>query len=375
MSKHRKHTRTDPLILAINPGSTTTKTALFKGNGLLFNEKTAHSLQTLSTFKTIPAQAGLRIRAVAAALKKNILTPGDVDAVVARGGLLRPCPCGVYKINSAMLDDLEKSRFGEHASNLGAIIAHHIASQSRIPAFVVNPPVVDELCREARLSGLPGIKRRAVWHALNQKMVGKIIADRLHFPYEKLNLIIAHLGGGISIAAHRHGRAIDVNNALEGEGPFSVERSGGIAAADIARLAQTTALKDILSRIAGYGGIAGYLGTNDFLSVERRLRNGDTKAAAVVAAMAYQTAKEIAARAAVLCGEVDAIVLTGSVVYSKTFVSRIKRRIRFIAPVHVVPGEMEMQALAEGAMNVLAGSEQAHTYPSRKTQHKGDPLW
>ena len=353
----------NPLILVINPGSTTTKTALYKGTRPVFAESISHGLPVLSKCGSIIAQTELRLKAVAAALKKSGLPPGGIDAVAARGGLLSPCACGVYRINRAMLQDLEKSRFGEHASNLGAIIAHRIASVEGVPAFVVNPPVVDELCPEARLSGIPEIQRRAVWHALNQKMVGHIIAGRLGAAYEKLNLIIAHIGGGTSIAAHRRGRAIEVNNALEGEGPFAVERCGGIAAADIARLAQKGCLNS--RRIAGSAGLAGFLGTNDFVAIEKRIRRGDTKAAAAVSAMAYQTAKEIGGCAAALCGKVDAVVLTGSVVYSKAFVRKIKARIAFIAPVYVIAGEREMQALAEGALSVLSGREKARTYPDR----------
>lgn len=348
----------------VNPGSTSTRTALYSGPVCLFNIKGAHRMSCLSACRTLADRVAHRMRSVTAVLKQQGIRLCDLDAIAVRGGMLRPCASGVYRINAAMLADLKSSRFGEHASSLGALMAEQISEKAGIPAFVVDPPVVDELCPEARWSGMPGVQRRAVWHALNQKMAARVAARRLDTPYEKLNLIVAHLGGGSSIAAHRRGRVIDVTNALDGEGPFAVERSGGIAAADMVRLAGTESADRLLKCIAGCGGLAGYLGTNDFVIAEKRSGRGDALARQVISAMAYQTAKEIAACAAVLCGEVDAIVLTGAVAGSRAFVRKIKRRVRFIAPVHIVPGEREMQALAAGVLAVLTGRAKVREYPS-----------
>lgn len=365
MQPAKRRTMHAPMILALNPGSTSTKIALFTGTKLQWAKHTHHPLEQLRACSTIAAQADMRALAIAAALKKNRCAPREIEAVAARGGLLHPCASGVYHINQPMLDDLEQCRFGAHASNLGAILARRIAAPVGIPAFVVDPPVVDELCPEARLTGFPGITRRAVWHALSQKMAGRVIADRLDSTYEKLNLVIAHLGGGISIAAHLRGRAIQVNNAIEGDGPFAVERSGGAPVMDIARMTRKTTLDDMRSRVAGSGGLVAHLGTNDFRVAEEMAAGGNPQAATVVTAMAYQIAREIGACAAVLCGTVDAVVLTGALTRSKNFVRRIKRKVNYIAPVHVLPRDLEMQALAAGALRVLTGTERPGVYRSQ----------
>jgi len=253
---------------------------------------------------------------------------------------------------------------GAHASNLGGLIADQLAQRAGCPAFIVDPVVVDELSTLARYSGLPAIKRRSIFHALNQRAIARKLAERVSKRYEQGNFIVAHLGGGISVGAHFHGRVIDVNNALDGDGPFAPERSGGVPAGDLARLcfAGKHTLADVQRMIKGNGGVVGYLGTNDMRAVEGRIDLGDRSALEVYEAMAYQVAKEIGALAAVLFGDVDAIALTGGLARSELLVGWIKQRVSFVAPVHVFAGEVEMEALALGALRVLRGEEQPRTY-------------
>jgi len=304
----------------------------------------------------------MREAAVLGALRRAGFGPEQLDAVAARGGLLRPCRSGTYLVERPMLAELRVGWHGVHASNLAALAAARIAAAAEAPAFIVDPVVVDELCPEARLSGLPEISRRSAWHALNQRAVARRVARKLGRRYEDVNLVVAHLGGGTSVAAHRRGKAVDVNNALDGDGPFAVERSGGLPAGDLVRLAVKTPRAEMLRKITGGGGMVAYLGTNDLFEVERRVARGERKARDVLAAMAYQVAKEIGACAAVLEGKVDAVVLTGGAARCRALVRRIRRRVRFVAPVHVVPGEMEMAALANGALRVLRGEEGPRRY-------------
>ena len=355
-----------PLILAINPGSTSTKVALFRGPRRVAEEAVRHSAASLRRFRRIVDQAPLRERAVRAMLNRHRIRPGSLAAVVGRGGLLAPCPSGTYRVGPEMLEDLAAERYGAHASNLGAILADRITSAVGVPAFVVDPVVVDELCPEARLSGMPEIPRRSVWHALNHKRVARRVAGRIGRRYEDANLVVAHLGGGVSVAAHRRGRAVEVNNALDGEGPFAVERSGAVPAADLLDLAERRPGRQLRRRIAGAGGVAAYLRTNDLREVERRVAAGDATAQAVLSAMGYQIAREIGACAATLAGRVDAVVLAGGAARCRRLTARIRRRVTFIAPVYTVPGEMEMEALADGALRVLSGEARARSYPPRR---------
>ena len=351
------------LVLVINPGSTSTKVAVWRGRRPIGQQTVRHSARSLRTVRALTDQVPMREAAVLRTLRRGGVRPEELDAVAARGGLLAPCRSGTYRVGPAMLRDLARGRYGVHASNLGALLADRIARQADCPAYVVDPVAVDELCAAARYSGLPEIERRSIWHALNQKAVARVVARKLGKRYEAANLIVAHLGGGISVAAHRHGKAVDVNNALDGDGPFAVERSGGLPAADLVRLARKIPKAEMLRKITGAGGVVAYLGTNDLIEVERRCRAGDAAARAVLAALAYQVAKEIGACAAVLAGRVDAIVLTGSAARCRPLVARVRRRVAFLAPVHVVPGEMEMAALALGALRVLTGEERARSYP------------
>ena len=354
--------RPRPLVLVINTGSTSTKVALFRGPRCICEETVRHPVETLRRFRRLVDQAPMREAAVLGVLEGQGAEPSDLDAVACRGGLLRPLPSGTYRVDEPMLDDLRRARYGTHASNLSAIIGAPIAARAGAPAFIVDPVVVDELCDEARYSGVPEIERRSIWHALNQKAVARRVAGKLGKRYEDAGLIVVHLGGGTSVAAHRRGRTVDVNNALDGDGPFAVERSGGLPAADLVRLAHRMPKADLLARITGGGGVVAYLGTNDMVEVERRAAAGDGAARDVLAAMAYQVAKEIGACAAVLEGNVDAIAITGSLARCRPLVSRVRRRVRFIAPVRVVPGEEEMRALAEGALRVLGGEARARRY-------------
>ena len=356
--------RPAPLVAVINTGSTSTKVALFRGHDIVSDETVRHSVDELNAFRRLIDQVPMRESAVLDVLERCDVALTDLDAVSCRGGLLAPLPSGTYRVDDAMLDDLRSGRYGLHASNLSAVIGARIAEQAEVPAFIVDPVVVDELCPEARYSGIPEIERRSIWHALNQKAVARRIARKLGKRYEEADLIVAHLGGGTSIAAHRRGKVIDVNNALDGDGPFAVERSGGLPAADLVRLAREMPPDELLARITGRGGVVAYLGTNDLLDVENRAAAGDETAKDILAAMAYQVACEIGARAAALAGRVDAIALTGSVARCKPVVRGIKRRVQFIAPVHTIPGAIEMVALAEGALRVLAGEARAKRYRS-----------
>lgn len=349
-------------VLVINPGSTSTKVALYRGTRCAAQETTRHSAKTLRSFHTLIDQVPMRQAAVLRTLRRDRIDPAQLDALAARGGLLAPCPAGTYRVGPAMLAELEHASHGAHASNLGAIIAARIADAAHAPAYIVDPVVVDELCPAARFSGIPEISRRSVWHALNQRAAARRVAKTLGRRYQDLNLVVAHLGGGTSVAAHRRGKAIDVNNALDGDGPFAVERSGGLPAGDLVRLAHNTPLPDMLRTITGRGGAVAYLGTNDMLKVERAARAGDARAAGVLAAMAYQIAKEIGSCAAALAGRVDAVVLTGALARCGPLVRRVRHHVAFIAPVRIVPGEMEMQALALGALRVLRGEERARRY-------------
>ncbi len=351
-------------LLIINPGSTSTKIAIFDNEKPVLEETLRHSNEELAPFGTIIEQYEFRKNVILDTLNANGINITKLSAVVGRGGLLKPLQSGTYRVNSKMLDDLRHRPMGHHASNLGAIIAHEIASQLGIPAFIVDPVVVDEMDEIARISGMPEIERISLLHALNQKAVGRRAAADLNRKYEDLNLIIAHLGGGISVGAHRKGRVVDVNNALDGEGPFSPERAGGLPIDGLIKLCYSGkyTLDEIKKKITGKGGLVAYLGTNDGREVVRMIEEGNKKAELVYKAMAYQVAKEIGACAAVLEGKVDAVCLTGGLAYDKHLTGWIKERVEFIGDVRIYPGEDEMIALAEGGLRVLREEEDAREY-------------
>lgn len=352
-------------LLIINPGSTSTKIGVYEDEKPLFEETLRHDVKELAPYARIIDQYAFRKQVILDALHEKGFNLTKFSAIVGRGGLLRPIPGGTYRVNATMLEDLKSGRYGEHASNLGAILAHEIASQLNIPAFIVDPVVVDELEPLARISGVPGIERKSIFHALNQKAVARRIAREMGKRYEEVHFIVAHMGGGISVGAHKAGRVVDVNNALDGEGPFSPERAGTVPAGDLVRLCFSGrhTQEEIRRMLVGKGGLVAHLGTNDAREVERRVEEGDERARLVYEAMAYQVAKAIGAAAAVLEGRIDAIILTGGLAYSKMFTDWIARRVAWIAPVKIYPGENELAALAEGALRVLRGEEEAKEYP------------
>lgn len=347
-------------ILSINPGSTSTKIAVFIGLEQKFSKTLRHSTEQITQYQSIFDQYDFRKKIILDALKEENCEINTLDAVVGRGGLLKPIPGGVYKVNDAMLIDLKKGVLGEHASNLGGVLANEIAKATGnkdIKAFIVDPVVVDELDDIARFSGHPDLPRISIFHALNQKAVARRYARETNQNYENLNLIVVHLGGGITVGAHKNGRVIDVNNGLDGDGPFSPERAGSLPVGALAKLCFSGKfqLHEVKKLITGKGGMVAYLGTNNAQEVEEKMEKGDQKAKMVFLGMAYQIAKEIGSLATVLEGKVDKILLTGGIAYSDTLVKWISKRVQFIAPVKVYPGEDEMQALAENAYYALNG--------------------
>jgi butyrate kinase len=343
-------------ILVINPGSTSTKIAVFDNTKQIFLKNIKHSSKEIGNFKKITDQYDFRKNIILEELKNANISINSIKIVVARGGLIKPIKSGIYIVNQQMIEDLKKGVLGQHASNLGGLIADNIAkSLPRAKAYIADPVVVDELEDIARISGHPLFQRISIFHALNQKAIAREYSKSISKKYEDINLIVAHIGGGISIGAHRKGRVIDVNQALNGEGPFSPERSGTLPMADIVDLCFSNKYTkaEIKKMITGKGGYVAYLGTNDAFKIEKKAEAGDEKAKLIQDAMAYQVAKAIGAKATVLKGEVDAILLTGGVTYGKPFVDAIKERVSFIAPVFVYPGEDEMKALAMNGLMVL----------------------
>lgn len=351
-------------ILAINPGSTSTKIAIYENEKCLFETTLRHSSEEINQFEHIIDQYEFRKTVILNVLNEKEINLTKLDAVVGRGGLLKPIQGGTYTVNIPMIEDLKRGILGEHASNLGGIIAFEIASKLNLPSFIVDPVVVDEMEDIARISGMPEISRISIFHALNQKAVARRAAREMKKNYSEINLVVAHLGGGISVGAHKQGRVIDVNNALDGEGPFSPERSGGLPVGDFAKLCFSGKYShnEIKKKIKGNGGLVAYLGTNDAREVSSRVKQGDQQAELVYKAMAYQVAKEIGSCAAALKGDVDGIVLTGGIAYDREFTKWIEERVAFIAPVILYPGEDEMAALSEGALRILSGEEEAHCY-------------
>lgn len=351
-------------MLIINPGSTSTKIGVYEDEKEILVETLRHSSEEIGSFEGIFEQFDFRKDVILNVLKEKNFDINTLDAIVGRGGLLKPIEGGTYAVDDAMLSDLKVGVLGQHASNLGGIIANAIGKLLGVPAFIVDPVVVDELMDVARISGMPEIERISIFHALNQKAVAKRYAKENNKKYEETNLIVAHMGGGISVGAHMNGRVVDVNNALDGEGPFSPERSGGLPVGDLAKMCFSGeyTLEDIKKKINGKGGFVAYLNTNDAKAVGENVEAGDEKSKLIFEAMGYQVAKEIGKCAAVLSGKVDAIILTGGIAYGKLMVKYIKERVEFICPVVVYPGEDELLALAEGGLRVLRGEEEAKEY-------------
>lgn len=351
-------------ILAINPGSTSTKIAIFDNEKPVFEEVLRHSTEEINKYETIFDQYEFRKNVILETLNEKGINIQKLAAVVGRGGLLKPIAGGTYEVDGKMLEDLKKGVLGQHASNLGGVLAYEIASQLNIPPFIVDPVVVDEMNDIARISGMPELERKSIFHALNQKAVARRAAKDQGGSYTEFNFIVAHLGGGVSVGAHEKGKVVDVNNALDGEGPFSPERSGGLPAGDFAKLCFSGKYShdEIKKKLVGQGGLVAYLGTNDGREVVKMIEAGDEKAEIIYRGMAYQVAKEIGAAAAVLKGKVDAIILTGGIAYDKMFTGWIQEKVSFISEVLVYPGEDEMIALTEGALRVLRKEEEAQRY-------------
>ncbi len=350
-------------ILAINPGSTSTKISVFENTENLFTKNITHSAEHLGTFTSMISQKEFRAEEVRKALDENGYKVEDIDAFVGRGGLLLPIKSGTYKINEKMVEHLSVGISGEHASNLGGIIAKELAETLGKPNFIVDPVVVDELQDVARLTGVKGIARKSVFHALNQKAVAKRYAKGLGKDYKDLTIIVTHLGGGVTCGIHHKGAVIDVNNGLGGDGPFSPERAGTLPGFEFLNFMKDKDLKDVKLALKGRGGLVSYFNTSDCREVEALMDEGNEEAKLVLEAMAYSIAKEIGAMSTVAMGKVDAIILTGGIAYSKFITSYISERVSFIAPVEIFPGENEMEALVQGALNVLNGEEEALDYP------------
>jgi len=353
------------LILAINPGSTSTKFALFEEEYLIFEKTLRHSADELKGFAKISDQFHFRKGLIMKELSARSVDFPAICAVVGRGGLVKPIESGIYEVNKKMKSDLTSCILGEHASNLGGLIADDIASSlPAAKAYIVDPVVVDELQPVARISGHPAIERISIFHALNQKAVARAYAQSINRKYEELNLVVVHMGGGISVGAHRKGKVIDVNNALNGDGPFSPERSGGLPSGQLIDICFSGkfSYEEMKSMITGKGGMVAYLGTNSFIEVNAKADSGDLKAILIRDALAYQIAKEIGAMSAVFCGDIDAIILTGGLAFQESHTKRIKKMVEFISDVTVFPGEDEIKALAFNGLMALDGKIEIKTY-------------
>lgn len=351
-------------ILAINPGSTSTKIAVYENENLIFRETIYHSNSDLEKFDKIIDQFEYRKEIILDTIKKQSFNLNELDAVAGRGGNFKPVEGGTYKVNQEMIKDLIIGVMGHHPSNLGAIIADAIAKELGLSAYVVDPVVVDELEDYARISGMPEIKRKAKSHPLNQKAVARLAAAELGGKYPDYNFVVAHMGGGISIGAHKNGRIVDINNCLDGEGAFTPERTGGLPVGSLVEMCFSGkyTIQEIKKKITGKGGLVAYLGTNDAMEVKKKIAAGDKYAKLIYETMAYQIAKDIGAAATVLKGKIDNIILTGGLAFDDVLVQWIKERVEFIAPVKVYPGEIEMQSMVRGVIRVLTGEEKLKIY-------------
>ncbi|MCK4787635.1 MAG: butyrate kinase [Desulfobacteraceae bacterium] len=350
-------------ILVLNIGSTTTKVAFFENHHLKVQEIIGYDPQQVGSLMHYMEQFHLRRQGIVKFLEKHRIVLGDLHMIVSRGGLTAPITSGVYLVDERMCDDLRSGKYGQHPTNLGPLIAHDLAKQTGVRAVIVDSPSTDEYQPLARVSGIPEIERKSAFHALNQKAAARRAADEMGISYEACNMIVAHLGGGITIGAHRKGRVIDSTIGL-GEGPMTPERAGTLPTVDLLRFLESGqfSLSDLRRRLTSRGGLIAYLGTNDVSRVETKIQEGDEKALLILQAMAYQIAKDIGAMSTVLHGQVDAVVLTGGLANSSRLAAWISKQIGFIAPVKVYPGENEMHALAQGALRVLSGTESVKHY-------------
>lgn len=359
-------------IFVINPGSTSTKLALYDNETPVASREFQHDKTELARFSSVAEQRDFRMKAIRQVLSEANVDAASIDAVAGRGGLLHPLEGGVYKVSDDMLDDLQQARYGEHPCNLGAILADELAKEWNVPAFIVDPVVTDEMTDVARLTGLPGIERRSLFHALNQRGSARTAAKRRGVQYSASNFIVCHMGGGISIGAHRKGKVVDVVNALDGEGPFTPERTGGLPVIPVLEMVASSEkspeeLKRIILR---EGGMFAHLGTNDPREAVRRMNDGDENARLVFHGLAYTVAKHMASLGPALADEqgntdIAAVVLTGGLARSEPLVAEIGRMTRYLGPLEVVTGDEEMTSLAAGAVRALEGRAMAHHYEKR----------
>lgn len=343
-------------ILAINPGSTSTKVALYDEERPLLEMTLRHSTEELARFPNVIDQLDWRRGLILAALREQGFQLQELAAVIGRGGLIRPIPAGVYEVNSRMRYDLRNAPM-KHACNLGGLLAAQIAHMAKVKAYIADPPVVDEMDDVARITGMPMCQRKSVFHALNQKATARLHCKLQGVAYEDVNLIVAHMGGGISVAAHRRGRIVDVNNALDGDGPFAPDRAGSIPSSELIKacFSGQHTREELLKFVSSKGGLVAYLGTNSVMQVMERIAQGDHRARKVLDAMCYNISKQIGATAAALRGEVQGILLTGGIAYNEAVVEYIRQHCGFIAPITVYPGENELEALVHNALFVLRG--------------------
>ena len=346
-------------ILSINPGSTSTKLALYIDKKEVFKETIRHSASELKVYDRVYDQKDFRTITVENFLLKKGIDIESIDALAVRGGVVPACESGVYEVNDDVCKYFEKAPLGEHASNLGALIGNTLSKKYSIPAYFVNPVTVDEMDDIARYVGHPLFTRKSIFHALNQIAVVKEVAESKGISYKEQNFIVVHLGGGISVGAHKKGRIVDVNNALYGDGPFSPERVGTVPSGQLVDLCFSGKYtkEEIKKILVGQGGVVAYLGTNNLIDVMNRVNNGDKAAKDVIDAMIYQISKEIGALATVLKGQVDNIIITGGLAREDYVIDNIRNSVSFIAPIIVVPGEDELKALALGVASFLDGKE------------------
>lgn len=350
--------------LIINPGSTSTKIGVFEDETLLFEETLRHSTEEIAQYASIVDQKDFRKQIILDLLEEKNFDINSLQVIVGRGGMLKPIPGGTYAVSDELLEDLKIGKQGQHASNLGGILAREIGDSIGVPSYIVDPVVVDELMPIARYSGVPELPRTSVFHALNQKAVAKRYAKEQGVAYESLNLIVVHMGGGVSVGAHEKGRVIDVFNALDGDGAFSPERAGGVPSGALIKMCFSGEYteKEVYKKVVGGGGFNAYLNTNDMRDVAKMIENGDAHADEIREAFILQVTKDIGSMACVLKGKVDQIIVTGGIAYNKDVVNKMQERAGFIAPFTVYPGEDELLALTQGALRVMNGEEEAMKY-------------
>ena len=350
--------------LIINPGSTSTKIGVFEDETLLFEETLRHSTEEIAQYASIVEQKDFRKNIILDLMKEKDFDMKSLDVIVGRGGMLKPIPGGTYAVTDDLLEDLKVGVQGQHASNLGGILAREIADSIGIPSYIVDPVVVDELMPTARYSGVPELPRISIFHALNQKAVAKRYANEKGVAYDSLNLIVVHMGGGVSVGAHEKGKVVDVFNALDGDGAFSPERAGAVPPGALIKMCFSGKYteKEVYKKLVGNGGFNAYLNTNDMRDVDKMVDEGNKEAEEIREAFILQVAKDIGSMACVLKGKVDQIIMTGGIAYDEAVTDGLKEKAGFIAPVTVYPGEDELLALAQGAIRVMTGKETAMVY-------------